>query len=196
MSLTAVIAVAAMTLTGVAVAAWPAAASQRGVNGCSAALSSTTRVGTISGIVRPAQTAVNRACARSIGRDPNSGNGTPPLIYHGGPMMSTPKTADKVVVTPIFWAPSGYSFNATYKSLIDQYLADAAHDSEKSTNVFSTLFEYHGSNGTINYRLSVGTPIADTHALPAAACTTDPAPVYSDNSKYKTCLDDAQIQAE
>jgi hypothetical protein len=194
--ITAVIAVVAMALTGIVVAAWPASASQRSAAGCSAAAMSVTRVGKFAGIFRPAQTGRVHACTGAIPTDPHNPNGNPPLINHGGPMMSTPAVGDKVVLTPIFWAPTGYTFNATYKSLIDRYLADAAHDSEKSTNVFSTLFEYSGSNGKINYRFSLGTPIADTHAFPTGACTTDPGPIYSDNSSYSICLDDAQVQAE
>ena len=111
-------------------------------------------------------------------------------------MMSTPAVGDTVIVTPIYWAPAGYSFDAAYKSLINRYLSDAAHDSDKSTNVFSTLFEYNGSNGYINYRMQRGTPILDANAYPAAGCRTNIGPVYSDNSGYSTCLDDAQVQNE
>jgi hypothetical protein len=110
--------------------------------------------------------------------------------------MATPTNGDMVVVTPIYWAPAGYSFASAYKTLINRYLTDAAHDSDKSTNVFSTLFEYNGSNGYINYRLQRGTPITDTTAYPAAGCTRNVGPVYSDNSGYTTCLDDAQVQNE
>jgi hypothetical protein len=163
--------------------------------GCGAkATDTSTRVGHFAGIVRPARTSTT--CARPTGGDPHNPGGTPPLINHGGPMMSTRANADKVVITPIFWAPSGYSFTSAYKSLLNRYLADAAHDSDKSTNVFATWFEFNGTNGFINYRVQLGTPITDTTAYPAAGCTTSPGPVYSDNTGYTTCLDDAQIQSE
>jgi hypothetical protein len=41
-------------------------------------------------------------------------NGTPPLIWHGGPVMGTRATGP-VVVTPIFWSPSNYPMAYSYK---------------------------------------------------------------------------------
>lgn len=172
-----------------------AASGSTGSANCSASWVGVTHVGHASGFVRPAG-APSSSCSGPTAKDPNSGDGTPPLINHGGPMMSTRSNSDRVVVTAIYWAPSGYSFVAKYKNVINQYLADAAHDSDLSTNVFSTLYEYSGSNGFINYRMQRGTPIIDTNAYPAAGCTTDPGPVYSDNSGYSTCIDDAQEQAQ
>ena len=49
-----------------------------------------------------------------------------PLIYHGGPVMTT---------NAIFWKPAGYSFGAGYDTTINQYFTDVAHDSGMSTNV-------------------------------------------------------------
>ena len=135
--------------------------------------------------------------ARRGGRRPaRLSGGTPPLIYHGGPMMTTTASADKLVVTPIFWAPSGFTFASAYKTLLGRYLSDAVADSDKSSNVFSTLFEYNGSNGFINYRFKKNAAIIDTNAYPSAGCTTNSGAVYWDNSGYTTCLDDDQIQAE
>jgi hypothetical protein len=192
----AAVAAVALTAGAAAVATLPASAATGAAKDCATSLASgSPRVGRFGGIVRPQRTS-STACSGSVGRDPNSGGGTPPLINHGGPMMSTPANADKVVVTPIFWAPTGYSFDPTYPSLINTFLDDATADSDKSTNVFSTLFEYNGTNGFINYRLLRSGMITDTTAYPAAGCTTSLAPVYSDNSGYTTCLDDAQVQAE
>ena len=180
-----------VTMAAVATNVLPASAASSDATGCSAvAATAATR-----GIVRPARTSAT-SCPGSTGRDPAATGGTPPLINHGGPMMSTRSNADQVVVTPIFWAGAGFSFATAYKTLIKQYLHDAAADSDKSTNVFSTLFEYSGTNGFINYRLSRADSIIDTNAYPTAGCTTNAGPVYSDNSGYTTCLDDAQIQAE
>jgi hypothetical protein len=110
--------------------------------------------------------------------------------------MSTRSSSNRVVVTPIFWQPAGFTTTTAYRTLINRYLTDAAHDSDTRTNVFSTLFEYKGSNGYINYRLQHGTPIIDTTTYPTAGCTTSPGPVYADSSGYTTCLDDAQVQSE
>jgi hypothetical protein len=181
----------------------PASATSAAGAGCSSAATSTpTRVGRIGGIVHPLHTS-----SRCVGADPlNAGveapflvGANPPLIWHGGPMMSTQATGDRVVVTPIFWEPAGFAFTASYKSLITTYLTDLAADSGKVTNVFATLFEYDGSNGPINYQMSVGTPIDDTTAFPTDGCTVqagDTTHIYADNTGYSRCLDDAQVQAE
>jgi hypothetical protein len=186
------LAVGALTLIALTgVAATNAASARPQANGCARARN-TPRVAHIAGIVRPLATG---PCAAKI--PPNgTPNGTPPLIFHGGPVMSTPSVGDKVIVTPIYWAGAGFSFNAAYETLINRYLNDAAKDSDKSTNVFSTLFEYSGSNGAINYRLSRGKPVVDSNAFPASGCTVNGGPIYSDNSGYTKCLDDVQVQTE
>src|SRR5690242_16072903 len=65
------------------------------------------RVGHIAGIV-PALGACNSSAARAasaaskhvhIASDP--ANGTPPLLFHGGPVMMTPSSSP-LVITPIF----------------------------------------------------------------------------------------------
>jgi len=99
--------------------------------------------------------------------------GTPPLLFHGGPVMGTRSTHDKVVITPIYWSGSGTeTFAASYGTLINKYLKDAAKDSEKSSNVFSTLFEYNGSNGNINYHFTFG-PAISVSGFPASGCTVN-----------------------
>ena len=128
----------------------------------------------------------------------NAAIGDPPLIWHNGPVMGTTSTGP-VVVTPIFWHPAGHPMDAGYESLISRYLADVAHDSGKHTNVYSTLLEYFGTNGHINYQLREGTPIDDTNPLPANGCTLntkDRTGIYADGSGYDSCIDDAQVQAE
>lgn len=124
--------------------------------------------------------------------------GDPPLFWHNGPVMGT-DTTGPVVVTPIFWHPDGYPMDSDYESIITKYLADVAHDSGKHTNVFSTLTEYFGTNGSINYQLVAGSPIDDTNPLPADGCTLarkDRAGIYADGSGYTACLDDDQVSAE
>jgi IPT/TIG domain-containing protein len=157
---------------------------------CGSHVAAPAKVARFGGIVRPVK--AGRTCV-SITGDPFNSGGEPPLIFHGGPVMGTRATSDRVVVTPIFWAGAGYSFTTSYTNLIVQYLNDAAADSERSSNVFSTLFEYHGSNGNINYRFKVGTPVNDTTAFPAPGCTTNAGSIYADGTGYTTCLDDAQV---
>jgi hypothetical protein len=157
-------------------------------------LTGPSRVGRISGIARPQ--AVAGHCASSSAGALSVYPGSPPLVNNGGPVMATPSAGNQVVVTPIFWAPSGYSFTASYKDVITSYLTDLAADSEKTSNVFATMFQYTGSNGAINYRMTAAAPITDTTAYPKAGCTTNSGGVYADHSGYTTCLDDNQIIAQ
>src|SRR5258708_5294795 len=85
----------------------------------------------------------------------SNATGTPPLIFHGGPVMMTPSTSP-LVVTPVFWSPSGHTMSSAYTSLILTYLNAVAAASGQNTNVFSVLNEYSGSNGQIHYSVSVG----------------------------------------
>ncbi len=112
--------------------------------------------------------------------------------------MMTPSTSP-LVVTPIFWNPSGHTMAAAYKSLITTYLSDVATASGTTTNVFSVLNEYSGTNGQIHYSVKLGSAISDTDALPKSGCTVasnDKSGIYSDGTGYNACLDDAQVQAE
>ena len=54
-----------------------------------------------------------------------------PLIYHGGPVMTTNKTY------AIYWVPGGYSIPAGYDTTINQFFGDVAADNGKTTNVYS-----------------------------------------------------------
>ena len=162
-----------------------------------ALLRSQPRIGrvVIAGARQDGPTCVVGATKLSSTEPPYLAGSTPPLVNHGGKIMAASSTTN-LVITPIFWAPSGYSFAAGYESLIQQYLADVAHDSGSKTNVFSTLQQYTGTNGTVHYRISAGAPITDTSALPTLACTVNTGSVYSDGSGYNTCVDDVQVQAE
>lgn len=155
-----------------------------------------TSVGNISGIVHPVS--VKTGCAVAPSNPAEPPGGTPPLIWHGGPMMSTASTGP-LVVTPIFWRPAGHAMGTGYQNVIDGYLANVAAASGSTTNVFSTLTEYSGSNGTIQYQVQMGTPVSDTDALPASGCqvaSNDTTNIYNDNSGYNACLDDNQVIAE
>jgi hypothetical protein len=151
-----------------------------------------TQVGHFSGIVH----ALKRGCLAHNTSD--AANGTPPLLWHGGPMMGTPSTGP-VVVTPIYWNPAGHPIDGAYKNIINGYLRGVAADSGKHTNVYSTLTEYSGSNGGIRYKVALGTPVNDTAALPPNGCTVagnDTTKIYADGTGYDACLDDNQVIAE
>ncbi|HLX78142.1 MAG TPA: InlB B-repeat-containing protein [Acidimicrobiales bacterium] len=107
-------------------------------------------------------------------------------------------TSTAVTVTPIFWAPSPYTFPTTYKNLIDQFIADVAHDNGSSTNVFSNLTQYtDGVGNPITYDIAAGSAVSDSDAYPTSGgCTADTGEVYSDGTGYSACLTDAQIGTE
>jgi hypothetical protein len=154
---------------------------------------SSTRSGNFVGIVHAQRV---QGCQVHITDD--AANGTPPLIWHKGPMMGTASTGP-VVVTPIFWNPAGHPMTSSYKSIITSYLGDVAAASGTHTNVFSTLNEYFGSNGNISYQVRLGTPVNDTSPLPKSSCnlnSRDTSGIYADGSGYDTCIDDAQVQYE
>ncbi len=179
---------------GSALAATPASSQV-----CVSKASAPVRAGHIAGVVGavPASGAC-RAANSSINRAGDPAQGTPPLLFHGGPVMGTSQTGT-LVITPIFWNPSGHPMAAAYKSLISQYVGDVATASGGSSNVFAILPEYSGSNGSIRYAVTLGAPISDTHKLPASGCKvarTDTTGIYADGTGYNACVDDAQVQAE
>jgi hypothetical protein len=152
------------------------------------------RIGRFAGVVHPLR--AHNGCQAHNTDD--AANGTPPLIWHNGPVMGTPSTGP-VVVTPIFWDPTGHPMTSSYKSIITRYLGDVAAASGSHTNVFSTLNEYFGSNGNISYQVKLGTPINDTTPLPKSGCnvtTQDRSGIYADGSGYDACIDDNQVVTE
>lgn len=161
---------------------------------CSSPIGSATTVGRLAGIVH-AQSIAASGCVSNKG---DTANGTPPLLWHGGAMMGTSSTGPLNVI-PIFWSPRGHAITAAYKNIITRYLSGIAADSGSHTNVFSTLTEYFGSNGSINYNVQVPFAVNDGGALPASGCdvaSNDTTGIYADNSGYDACLDDDQIIAE
>lgn len=114
--------------------------------------------------------------------------GSPPLEYHGGPVMTSHEAF------AIFWSPSGYPFPSGYEAAITKYFEDVAADSWLSTNVYSVSAQYSGSNGFVNYEDSFGGSVVDTTAYP----TTGTCPPYTggNGASYTACLSDAKIRAE
>jgi hypothetical protein len=112
--------------------------------------------------------------------------------YMGGTVM-----APSVTVHTLFWAPSGYSYNAGYEALVKQFLTDAAGASGASSNVFSVLREYGQQTGTAsavpgNYSIAYDATSDsndDFNQYPSSGGCASPAGV-------QTCLTDGQVQAE
>jgi PKD repeat protein len=124
--------------------------------------------------------------------DPGSPRGSAPLfgggnlIYHNGPVMHTNRTH------AIFWTPPTFSFPASYKSLIEQYLDNVATDSGKRSNVYSVHTQYadnapNPTPGAAQYTTTNAPSITATDALPASGC-----PVHAGHP----CLRDSQLQTE
>src|SRR5579884_511851 len=68
---------------------------------------------------------------RFLGVVPHAGGGNyaspfasrAPVIYHGGRVLHANRTH------VIYWAPSPYSFPASYETVVDRYFADVGADS-------------------------------------------------------------------
>ena len=163
-------------------------------SGCpKTAIASTTRDGRFDGILRPQ---AKFGCKSMANGDP--AGGTPPLLYHGGPIMGSTETGP-VVLTPIFWNPAGYTMSDSYKSIITRYLQDVASASGQHTNVYSTLNQYYGNNGSNRYQVRLATALNDTGPLPTSGChvnKNDTINIYADSSGYNACLDDHQVTTE
>jgi hypothetical protein len=114
-----------------------------------------------------------------------------PLLYHGGPVMTTTTTY------AIFWAPSGLqngqatSLPASYQNIQSAFLrAYPGHGiANNSTQYYMTSGS--GSTQVKTYVRNVGAfggSYVDTSAYPSSGC--------SDSVTPGNCLSDAQIQAE
>jgi hypothetical protein len=103
------------------------------------------------------------------------------LDYNGGPVM--PSNTNYTV----YWDPSaGAAYPAGYRSGINQYFEDLAHDSHGEQNVDSVSAQYNDAAGEFaNYDSTFGGELLDTHPYPANGCT-----------RAVKCLTDAQLQAE
>ena len=154
------------------------------------------RVGKILGIVRPEYSGNSGTCPAPAPKSAPPFRGSPPLLYHGGPVLNTAPEGGQLTVTPIFWAPSGYTFTSSYRDVITGYLNNVAADSGKVTNVFASTTQYtDGSGNHINYNIVAGTPITDATPYPGG-CSPDSGPIYSDFSGYSTCVDNSDLSAE
>lgn len=112
--------------------------------------------------------------------------GTPPLVYHGGPVMHSQKAF------AIFWVAAGYSFPAGYEAAIESYLQDVAADSGKPSNVYSVSAQYTDETGHAAYQDSYGGSRVDTHAY-GSTC-----PAYEGffGAEFTACVTDEKMQEE
>lgn len=115
----------------------------------------------------------------------------PPLQYNNGPVMGA---TSPVTITPIYWAPNGFSFPAGYVDFVNRYISDIAAASGAADNTYAILTEYYqslnGAQTNVKYQLAAGVPIMDTTPYPA------PRPSCSIKAPYKTCTNKTQIEAE
>ncbi|HEY7420601.1 MAG TPA: hypothetical protein VH541_01220 [Gaiellaceae bacterium] len=84
--------------------------------------------------------------------------------------------------------PTPLTFDAKYESVINQYLADVAHDSGGTQNVYSIATQYYDLGSVhIQYASTVGGSYVDHDPLPASGC---------DDGSSSYCLTDQQLQTE
>ena len=139
------------------------------------------------------------AASGSSGQTPPSPpyRGSPPLTFHGGKTAGTSGTPGELTVTPVYWLPSGFTVPASYRTLINQFIADSAAASGANTNVFSVLTQYTTAGGShLQYKIHTGTPITDTTAFPANGCTPDSGQIYNTGTGYSRCITNAQLLNE
>jgi hypothetical protein len=117
-----------------------------------------------------------------------------PVVYHGGLVMRG------VTVHTLFWAPAGFRFDGSpgagvlgYEPLIEQFFADAAHDSGSGGNLFSVLRQYADPLGAARYDISYN-PATDS------VDASDPFPAgahqCSSPSGIAVCVTDLELQQE
>ena len=103
------------------------------------------------------------------------------LDYNGGPVM--PSNTNYT----LYWAPSGSaSYPAGYRSGVNRYLEDLAHDSGGHENVDSVSAQYNDAAGQFSsYDSHFGGELIDTDPYPTNGCT-----------RAAICLTDTQLRAE
>jgi hypothetical protein len=166
----------ALFLILVALAVWPATAG--------ALVAPTTGGGKVGYL--PLNQAAGPFGGSSLGVHATEPTGSPPLKYHGGPVMHSQEAF------AIFWAPSGYSFPSGYEGAIETYLEDVAVDSGKPSNVYSVSAQYADKTGHALYNDSYGGSLADTNAY-GKTC-----PAYEGffGAEFTACVTDEKIQEE
>lgn len=129
----------------------------------------------------------------AAGAESTDGNGieplvcdgcAPPLKDYGGPVMGTPGKPGAVTISSIYWAPPGYPIPASYRSMVNGFVANLAKANASTTDIFSVDTEYSG----IANAISDGGSFTDTAPYPRSTCTTHPG--------YRACVTDADLRAQ
>ena len=121
------------------------------------------------------------------------GGGTPPLLYHNGPVLHGVKNY------AIYWQPAGFYIPAGYKATVNQFFTDVSIASFTRSNVFAVstqYFDHTGPGGTNRFvldNLPFGGGIVDTNPFPTSGCANY---TIGDGSVSRACLTDSQFQAE
>jgi hypothetical protein len=202
--LSALIAAATLVLSGAATvqvaAAAPSAAPTAAPATAVAARSAFVRDGHPMGVVPHAGAKSAQRIQSVNGTNPSCPGCTPPLVFHtgmavGGGLSIYP---GHVTIVPVYWAPAGFQFTPNYKTVVNRYIADVAHDSNKSTNVFAPSTQYYQTVNSITtkiqYVVTAGTEMDLTDAFPgnypgnASGCQPD--------FGYTRCVTDAALQTE
>lgn len=129
-----------------------------------------------------------------IGADGSANPGsTPPLLYHGGPIMGT--TAAGTTIHPLYWAPGGYAYQSGFQSEMDTFIQDVAAGSGQNTNVYNVATQYYQDIGGVvsyfHYHITAGAELDDTDAYPSTGgCTPD------SGLGFTACVTTAQIGSE
>jgi len=130
--------------------------------------------------------------------NPNCGTCAPPLLFTtatpvGGGLTGTP---GHVTITPVYWAPSGFSYSAGYKTVVNGYLANVAAASNTNTNVFAVETQYYQTMSAvtkhIQYVISTTAEIDLTDQFPAQSLSTG----CVADSGFSACVADGALQRE
>ncbi|MDQ6782471.1 MAG: hypothetical protein M3063_03275 [Actinomycetota bacterium] len=123
----------------------------------------------------------------------------PPLLFAANTavMGGGTGTPGHVLITPVYWAPSGYGFTSSYRSIINGYLTNVAAASHTNGNVFAVADQYYqqGTGGPvqhIDYAVAAGTEVDTSDAYPAQGGPTG----CGVDSGYTACVTDGGLQTE
>lgn len=85
------------------------------------------------------------------------------MTYHNGNLLITN------TVHLVYWVPTGFSYQANYQSVIEQYLTDVAADSGRVANPYAVNTQYADKTpANIQYKVTYAGAVTDTAAYPAA----------------------------
>jgi hypothetical protein len=108
-------------------------------------------------------------------------------------------TPGHATITPVYWAPAPYTYvTATYKAIVNGYLANVAQASGSNTNVFSVSAQYYQQSNVsgapiqhIQYQVTAGQELDDANAFPAQGGTGCTAA-----TGFTACVTDYELAVE